>query len=151
MKSTTVLTRFQFASTAFTVIVNGALAVSADGVPVLPVPVPGAAVSPGTRSCSLVNGPGFTSKPLLVPVSLPPVRVAVIVLLVPASATVTLWVRKPTENTPDVDGLIVPAVVLRLTVLVKLVTVLLFWSCAAITILKDVPAVCGVLIALNPK
>ena len=42
-------TRFQFASTALTVTVNGVPAVSADGVPVLPVPVPGAAVSPGTN------------------------------------------------------------------------------------------------------
>ncbi len=40
---------FQFASTAFTVTVNGLAAVCTLGVPVLPVALPGAAVSPGTR------------------------------------------------------------------------------------------------------
>ena len=58
--SATELTRFQFASTAFTVTVNAVPAVRAVGVPVLPVAVPGAAVSPGSRICSFVNAPGFT-------------------------------------------------------------------------------------------
>ena len=49
-ESVTVLTRFQFASTALTVTVNAVPAVLAVGVPVLPVAVPAAAVSPGTRS-----------------------------------------------------------------------------------------------------
>ena len=50
-------TGFQFASTALTVTVNEEPAVSADGVPVLPVAVPGAAVSPGSRICSFANAP----------------------------------------------------------------------------------------------
>src|SRR5664279_734871 len=54
------LTRFQFASTALTVTLKEEPAVRALGVPVLPVAVPGAAVSPGIRSCSFVNGPGLT-------------------------------------------------------------------------------------------
>src|SRR5438093_224304 len=58
--SITVLTRFQLASTALTVTVNAVPAVCAMGEPVLPVAVPGAAVSPGTNSCSLVNDPGLT-------------------------------------------------------------------------------------------
>src|SRR5207247_10141922 len=45
-----VLSRFQFASTALTVTVNAVPAVSAVGVPVLPVAVPGAAASPGRSS-----------------------------------------------------------------------------------------------------
>src|SRR5215468_4344750 len=53
--SLTVDTKFQFASTALTVTVKAVPAVSAVGVPVLPVPVPGAAVSPGSKSCNLVN------------------------------------------------------------------------------------------------
>src|ERR1051325_8383174 len=125
MTSAAVFTTFQFASTAFMVIASGAPADCAVGVPVLPVVVPGAAVSPGTSNCNRVNAPAFTSKPLLVPVSLPPVRVTVIVLLVPASVTVTLSVRRPPVNAPEVVGLIVPAVVLKLTVPVKLVAVLL--------------------------
>ena len=47
------LTRFQFASTALTVTLNAPPAVCAVGVPVLPVAVPGAAVSPGRRIWSL--------------------------------------------------------------------------------------------------
>src|SRR5437867_267213 len=49
------LMTFQFASTAFTVTVNATPAVRAVGVPVFPLTVPGAAVSPGTSSCSFVN------------------------------------------------------------------------------------------------
>ena len=53
-------TGFQFASTAFTVTENDVPAVSADGVPVLPVALPGEAFSPGTRSWSLLNAPALT-------------------------------------------------------------------------------------------
>jgi len=55
--SVTAPSRFQFASTALTVIGNGMPAACARGVPVLPVGVPGAAVSPGTRTCSFANSP----------------------------------------------------------------------------------------------
>jgi hypothetical protein len=48
--SVTVVTVFQLASTALTVTLNGVPEVCAVGVPVLPVAVPGAAVSPGRRS-----------------------------------------------------------------------------------------------------
>ena len=56
-----VLTKFQFASTAFTVIFNEVPAVCVVGVPVFPVVVPGAAVSPGINTCNLVAVPAFTS------------------------------------------------------------------------------------------
>src|SRR6266481_3518086 len=52
-----VLTTFQLASTALTVTLKAVPAVRAVGVPVLPVEVPGAAVSPGTSNCSFTNGP----------------------------------------------------------------------------------------------
>src|SRR6185436_5293705 len=55
--SVTVLIAFQLASTALTVTLNGVFAVCAVGVPVLPVAVPGAAVSPGSRICSLAKAP----------------------------------------------------------------------------------------------
>ena len=45
-----VLTKFQLASTALTVMLKAVPAAWATGVPVLPVAVPGAAVSPGTSS-----------------------------------------------------------------------------------------------------
>src|SRR6266536_475615 len=54
------LTRFQLASTALTVALNAAPAPWAVGVPVLPVAVPGAAVSPGTSNCSFTNAPALT-------------------------------------------------------------------------------------------
>src|ERR1051326_5855874 len=47
---------FQFVSTALTVMVNGVCAYWVMGVPVFPVELPGAAVSPGTSSCSLEIG-----------------------------------------------------------------------------------------------
>src|SRR5664279_2386019 len=46
------VTGFQFASTALTITLKLPPAVCALGVPVLPVAVPGAAVSPGRRICS---------------------------------------------------------------------------------------------------
>ena len=59
-KSVALLTIFQFASTAFAVTVKALPALCAVGVPVFPLAVPGAEVSPGTRSWSLVNAPALT-------------------------------------------------------------------------------------------
>src|SRR5205814_1885497 len=70
--SPTVLTTFQFASTALTVTLNAVPAVAAFGVPVLPVEVPGAAVSPGARICNLVNAPTLTGIDALVLAVIPP-------------------------------------------------------------------------------
>ena len=56
-----VFTTFQLASTALTVTLNAVPAVWARGVPVLPLAVPGAAVSPGTSNCSLANAPELTT------------------------------------------------------------------------------------------
>src|SRR5438552_3883827 len=55
-----VLITFQFASTALTVTLKAVPAVCAVGVPVFPLAVPGVAVSPGIRSCSLAKGPAVT-------------------------------------------------------------------------------------------
>jgi len=57
--SVTELIRFQKASTAVDRHPKPLLTIWALGVPVLPVAVPGAAVSPGTSSCSLVKAPGL--------------------------------------------------------------------------------------------
>src|SRR5947207_2807839 len=59
--SVTLVIRFQFASTARTVVVNAAPAVWANGVPVLPAAVPGAAVSPGASNCSFTKLPAITA------------------------------------------------------------------------------------------
>src|SRR5712692_3187563 len=58
--SVTVLTTFQLSSTALTVTLNAPFTYSVFGVPVLPLTVPGAVVSPGTNNWSLEKGPGFT-------------------------------------------------------------------------------------------
>lgn len=58
--SATVLTRFQFASAAFTVKLNAVPAICVVGLPVLPLALPGAADSPGTKICSFTNGPALT-------------------------------------------------------------------------------------------
>ena len=59
--SVTVLTRFQLVSTALTVTLTALETIWARGVPVFPLAVPGAALSPGTNSCSLANGPALTA------------------------------------------------------------------------------------------
>src|SRR5947207_577653 len=75
-----VLMTFQFASTAFAVTFNAIPAVWTEGVPILPLVLPGAAVSPGTNNCSLTNGPGLTITLLLVlAVNAPAASVAVMV------------------------------------------------------------------------
>src|SRR5713101_2789819 len=60
MISTALEIKFQLASTALTVTLNGAPAVWVMALPVLPREVPGAAVSPGARTCSFVSVPGLT-------------------------------------------------------------------------------------------
>src|SRR5439155_621789 len=78
-----VLTEFQKASTALTVTLKAVPAVLAVGVPDLPLAVSGAAVSPGTRSCSFVNAAGATT---VLPEAAP-VRPVAVKLSVMGSAT----------------------------------------------------------------
>src|SRR3954463_7567156 len=53
------VTGLQLPPTALTATVKRVLAVCALGAPVLPVPLPGEAVSPGISSCSLLNAPAL--------------------------------------------------------------------------------------------
>src|SRR5260370_6610326 len=62
-----VFTTFHMPSTALTMTLNGVPAVSGEGVPVLPVALPGAAVSPGTSNCSFTNAVALIVIPELVP------------------------------------------------------------------------------------
>src|SRR5262245_42519789 len=59
--SVALVTTLKKPSTACTVTLNAPPAVWATGVPVLPEAVAGAADSPGTNSCSLVNAPALTT------------------------------------------------------------------------------------------
>src|SRR5439155_8969560 len=56
-----VLTTFQKLSTALTVTLKAVPADWALGAPVLPVAVPGAAVSPGASNCNCTNAAGLTT------------------------------------------------------------------------------------------
>src|SRR6185436_12189695 len=58
--SLTVLTRFQKASAALTVTAKELPTIWALGVPVLPLRLPGAALSPGTSNCNWVKAAGLT-------------------------------------------------------------------------------------------
>ena len=80
----TVFTRFQLSSTALTVTLNAVPAVCVVGVPVLPVLVPGAAVSFGINTCNFVAVPALIVTLPLVPVfPVPEVAVKVPVVALP--------------------------------------------------------------------
>ncbi len=121
-----------FASRAVTLISNDVPAVC---VPIFP--------PPDASTKKLSKAPGLTVKLLLVPASVLPVFVAVIVNE-PVFEIVTLWV----ERTPAVKEAVVPLpedndpVELISTVPVNPVIVLLFASRAVTLISNDVPAVC---------
>src|SRR2546427_106731 len=90
------LTTFQFASTALTVTVKAVPAVCAVGVPVLPLAVPGAAVSPGISTCSFVNAPAFTViDGLVLAVFVPSVTSVAVTVRLPAVFSVTRNVCVP--------------------------------------------------------
>src|ERR1041385_6191829 len=75
-----VFTTFQFASTALTVTLKAAPAVCDMGDPVLPLAVPGAAVSPGTSSCSFAKAAELTTTfDEVVPANEPPATLIVMV------------------------------------------------------------------------
>src|SRR6266568_895034 len=97
--SVAVVATFQFASTALTVTLNGVPAVRAVGVPVLPVVVPGAAVSPGIRICSLVNAPELTvMEGLVLAVLVPSVISVAVIVQLPAVLLVRLKLFVPATN-----------------------------------------------------
>src|SRR6185503_5937063 len=148
------LTRFQFASTDLTVTLKAVPAPRAVGVPILPVAVPGAAVSPGTSSCSFTKVPAFTvTFALVLDVSAAAASVAVIVL-VPAVLKVKLdRVPVPATNdrcptVPPLSSAITAAVsvLVKVTLGVALEATFQLASTALTTmpLAIAVPAVCGV-------
>src|SRR5262249_27228455 len=79
------LTRFQFASTELMMTLKAVPEPAAVGVPVLPVAVPGAAVSPGTSTCNFTKAPALTVTEGLV-----------LAVLLPSVASLAVTVRVPT-------------------------------------------------------
>ena len=98
IRCVTFVTGFQFESTEFTVTVTAAPAVCVFGVPVLPVGVPGAALSPGTSNCSLANAPGVTVIDDELAVLLPSLASRAVKVVVDAFVRVTVKFRVPLTN-----------------------------------------------------
>src|SRR5258706_24804 len=97
--SLTVETKFQSASTALTVTLNAVPAVSADGDPVLPVTVPGAAVSPGTNNCNFANAAALTEmEELVLAVFDPSLESVAVTVRAPAVFSMTLKVCVPATS-----------------------------------------------------
>src|SRR5437764_1034508 len=82
--SVTALITFQLASTALTVTLNAVPAVCPVGAPVLPVALPGDAVSPGTRICNFTKVPAPTG-----------IGGLVLAVLVPSVISVAVTVQLP--------------------------------------------------------
>src|SRR5436190_2645937 len=142
--SVTVVTAFQLASTALTVTLNGVLAVCAVGAPVLPVALPGAAVSPGTRICSLVKAPALTVIDGLVLAVLVPSVISVdVIVQLPAHFGVTAKVALPAESAALAGWVSAGSVVVMPTVSVLLTGFQLASTALTVT-LNDAPALCAV-------
>src|SRR3989441_275842 len=155
-----VLTTFQLASTALTTIplaiaVPAVCAVGA--ATVLPVAVPGSALSPGNRICSFATAPAFTvTLALVLAVNAPPASVAVTVR-VPTVLKVKLEsVRVPATNVmfPAVAPLssAIVALASELVIVTLVVAVLTTFQLASTALTpippaNAVPAVCAVGVA----
>jgi len=137
-------TTFQFASTALTVTVTADPAVTALGDPLLPVDVPGAAVSPGRSVWSLATVPALIVNASESPDALPPVSVADNVCDEPARTSVTACEERTPELNVDVP---LPAEISDVDVMSTVpendVTVRLPESCAVTLMLKGIPAICA--------
>src|SRR5262245_26380110 len=139
-----VFTKFQFASTALTVTLNAVPDAAAVGVPVLPVAVPAAAVSPGTSNCNFTNAPELTViEGLVLAVLLPSDASEAVRVRLPAVIKVTLKVFVPATSAA-LDG----RMAFESEVVIATVSVLLtgfqFASTALTVTLNAVPAVCAV-------
>ena len=87
------------ASTELTVKLYGVPEASAEGVPVLPVAVPGAAVSPGASNCNFTNAPALTvTEGLVLAVLVPSVISVAVTVQLPAVFKVTLRFLVPATN-----------------------------------------------------
>src|SRR6185503_17442987 len=145
------LTIFQLASTALTVTLNAVPALCAVGVPVLPVALPGAVVSPGTNNWSLVKAPALTVMDGLVLVLLlPSVTSLAVKVHDPAVLNVTMRVFVPETNAASAGKVALPSVELRSTVSVTLLTTFQKLSTALTVMLKAVAAVCAVGVPVLP-
>src|SRR6266853_452184 len=139
--SLTVLTTFQFASTAFTVTLNAVPAVCALGVPVLPVAEPGAEVSPGANNCSFTNPPALTViEELVFAVFVPSVMSVAVTVRLPALLHMILKVWVPPLNAALAGSCALPSLEEIPIVSVALEIKFQLASTALTVTLNDVPA-----------
>jgi len=137
-----VLIRFQFASTALTVTENARFVISSDGVPVLPVPEPGAAASPGTSNCSFANAPALTV--VVEPVEgafVPSVISVAVTLALPPVFSVTANVFVPAARAPFPGRTAFASLEVIPTVCVRVFTRFQLLSTAFTVTLKAVPEI----------
>ena len=140
--SVTELTMFQFASTAFTTRLKPVPAVWANGVPVLPIAVPGAAVSPGASNCSLANDPAPTLiGPLVLLPLLPSLASVAVTLRLPDVFNVTLKVCVPAIRAELAGSVALPSEEVIPTVSVTFVMRFQFASTALAMTINALPEV----------
>src|SRR5438046_2384980 len=121
--SVTLVSGFQLASTALTVTLKAVPAVCAIGVPVLPVGVPGALVSPGTSNCNFANAPELTVMDALVLEVLDPsVMLVAVAVALPTVLSVMLKLLVPETRAALMGRLALVSEELMLTVSVTFVT-----------------------------
>src|ERR1051326_6705253 len=136
-----VFTTFQFTSTALTVTLKAVPAIWLVGVPVLPLAVPGAAVSPGTSNCNFANAPALmVIEGVVLAVLLPSVTSLAVTVALPAVLKVTLKLCVPAANAL-VDTVPLLSLEVRPTVSVTVLTRFQLASTAFTVTLKAVPAV----------
>src|SRR5437867_9795259 len=140
--SVTVLTTFHLSSTALTVTLKAVPAVCAAGVPVLPLAVPGAALSPGASSCNLVKAPTLTLMAgLVLAVLVPSPGSLAVTVRLPAVLSVTLKLCVPETNAAFEGRTALVSEDVMLTVSVTLVTAFQLASTALTETANAVPAV----------
>ena len=107
----------------------------------MPEPLPGAAVSPGISSCSLVKAPALTVVAGLVfAVLVPSVWSVAVTVEEPAVTSTIEKVLVPATRAAGIGGVALPSLVLRATVSVALTGFQLASTALTVT-LKLVPAV----------
>lgn len=147
-----VLTRFQFASTELTVTVKGVPAVCARGMPLLPVGLPGAVISPGSRICSLANTAAFTVMAALVLAGLViSVTSEAVTVALPIVLRVTLKLLVPAASAAFAGKVALLSEELRLIVSVALLTRFQFASTAFTVTLKGLPPFCAAGVPVLPE
>src|SRR6266852_5098753 len=139
--SVVLVSKFQLASTALTVTLKAVPAVCAMAAPVLPVELPGAAVSPGARTCSLANAPAFTAIAGLVLAVMPAwVMSEAVTVQLPTVLSVTLNVCVPANNAALPGKAALPSLEVMPTVSLVLIKFQLASAALTVTV-KAKPAV----------